>query len=260
MGVAGVAYATILSQGISALLVLVVLLRSDNCCRVQAKKLRMHWDVLKKIVKVGIPAAIQMAITAFSNVFVQSYINYFGADCMGGWTAYTKIDAFLFLPMQSVASGATTFVGQNLGTNDVVRARKGVRAAMIIAMSCNLLLTIPVMIFAPQMVRFFNDTPEVVRYGTLFLRLISPFYVFCCANQVLSGSLRGAGDSKTPMYIMLASFVLFRQAYLFLVTRFVSNTILPVALSYPAGWLVCTVVTSLYYRFAHWEKHRLIDE
>ena len=115
------------------------------------------------------------------------------------------------------------------------------------------------MIFAPQMVRFFNDTPEVVRYGTLFLRLISPFYVFCCANQVLSGSLRGAGDSKTPMYIMLASFVLFRQAYLFLVTRFVSNTILPVALSYPAGWLVCTVVTSLYYRFAHWEKHRLVE-
>ena len=105
MGVAGVAYATILSQGISALLVLFVLLRSDNCCRVQVRKLKMHWDVLKKIVKVGIPAAIQMAITAFSNVFVQSYINYFGADCMGGWTAYTKIDAFLFLPMQRRTAG-----------------------------------------------------------------------------------------------------------------------------------------------------------
>ncbi len=83
MGVAGVAYATILSQGISALLVLFVLLRADNCCRVQVRKLKMHWDVLKKIVKVGIPAAIQMAITSFSNVFVQSYINYFGADVMG---------------------------------------------------------------------------------------------------------------------------------------------------------------------------------
>ena len=259
MGVAGVAYATILAQGLSAVLVLILLMRAKNCCRVSLPALRLHRGPFKQIVRMGIPAALQRAITSFSNVFVQSYINYFGADCMGGWTAYTKIDAFLFLPMQSVASGATTFVGQNLGTNDVVRARKGVRAAMIIAMSCNLLLTIPVMIFAPQMVRFFNDTPEVVRYGTLFLRLISPFYVFCCANQVLSGSLRGAGDSKTPMYIMLASFVLFRQAYLFLVTRFVSNTILPVALSYPAGWLVCTVVTSLYYRFAHWEKHRLVE-
>ncbi len=259
MGVAGVAYATILSQGISALLVLVVLLRADNCCRVQAKKLRMHWDVLKKIVKVGIPAAIQMAITAFSNVFVQSYINYFGADCMGGWTAYTKIDAFLFLPMQSVSMGATTFVGQNLGVNDVARARQGVGAALKISALITVVLMAPVVIFAPHLVRFFNDTPEVVAFGTLFLRMMSPFYVLCCVNQILAGSLRGAGDSRTPMFIMLGSFVVFRQIYLFCMTHFVSNTIIPVALGYPAGWLVCSTVTYLYFRFAHWEKHRVVE-
>ena len=259
MGVAGVAYATILSQGISALLVLLVLLRSDNCCRVQVRKLRMHWDVLKKIVKVGIPAAVQMAITSFSNVFVQSYINYFGADCMGGWTAYTKIDAFLFLPMQSVAMGATTFVGQNLGVNDVQRARQGVSAALRISMLITLCLMAPVIAAAPYLVRFFNDTPEVVRYGTMFLRMMSPFYVLCCVNQILAGSLRGAGDSRTPMFIMLGSFVVFRQIYLFCITNFVSNTIVPVALGYPAGWLVCSTVTYLYFRFAHWEKHRIVE-
>ena len=259
MGVAGVAYATILSQGISALLVLAVLLRSDNCCRVQVKKLKMHWTVLKKIVKVGIPAAIQMAITSFSNVFVQSYINYFGADCMGGWTAYTKIDAFLFLPMQSVSMGATTFVGQNLGVNDVPRARQGVSAALRISMLITVGLMLPVIAFAPYHVRFFNDTPEVVRLGTLFLRMMSPFYVLCCVNQILAGSLRGAGDSRTPMFIMLGSFVVFRQIYLFLMTRFVSNTIVPVAMGYPAGWLVCSTITYLYFRFAHWEKHRIVE-
>ena len=259
MGVAGVAYATILSQGISALLVLFVLLRADNCCRVQVRKLKMHWDVLKKIVKVGIPAAIQMAITAFSNVFVQSYINYFGADCMGGWTAYTKIDAFLFLPMQSVAMGATTFVGQNLGVNDVARARQGVGAALKISALITVALMVPVVAFAPHLVRFFNDTPEVVQFGTLFLRMMSPFYVLCCANQILSGSLRGAGDSRTPMIIMLGSFVVFRQIYLFCITHFVSNTIVPVALGYPAGWLVCSAATFLYFRFAHWEKHRVVE-
>ena len=259
MGVAGVAYATILSQGISALLVLFVLLRSDNCCRVQVKKLRMHWDVLKKIVKVGIPAAIQMAITSFSNVFVQSYINYFGADCMGGWTAYTKIDAFLFLPMQSVSMGATTFVGQNLGVNDVARARQGVSAALKISALITVVLMAPVVIFAPHLVRFFNDTPEVIEFGTLFLRMMSPFYVLCCVNQILAGSLRGAGDSRTPMFIMLGSFVVFRQIYLFCVTHFVSNTIVPVALGYPAGWLVCSTATYLYFRFAHWEKHRVVE-
>ena len=259
MGVAGVAYATILSQGISALLVLLVLLRSDNCCRVQVRKLRMHWDVLKKIVKVGIPAAIQMAITAFSNVFVQSYINYFGADCMGGWTAYTKIDAFLFLPMQSVAMGATTFVGQNLGVNDVQRARQGVSAALRISALITVALMAPVVAFAPHLVRFFNDTPKVIEFGTLFLRMMSPFYVLCCVNQILAGSLRGAGDSRTPMIIMLGSFVVFRQIYLFLITHFVSNTIVPVALGYPAGWLVCSTATYLYFRFAHWEKHRVVE-
>lgn len=259
MGVAGVAYATILSQGISALLVLLVLLRADNCCRVQVRKLRMHWDVLKKIVKVGIPAAVQMAITSFSNVFVQSYINYFGADCMGGWTAYTKIDAFLFLPMQSVAMGATTFVGQNLGVNDVQRARQGVSAALKISALITVALMVPVVAFASHLVRFFNDTPEVIEFGTLFLRMMSPFYVLCCVNQILSGSLRGAGDSRTPMIIMLGSFVVFRQIYLFLITHFVSNTIVPVALGYPAGWLVCSTATYLYFRFAHWEKHRVVE-
>lgn len=259
MGVAGVAYATILSQGISAVLVTVVLMRADNWCKVSVKKLKMHWDVLRKIVRVGIPAAIQMAITAFSNVFVQSYINYFGADCMGGWTAYTKIDAFLFLPMQSVAMGATTFVGQNLGVNDLERAKQGVSAALRISMGITFCLMAPVIATAPYLVRFFNDTPEVVRFGTLFLRLITPFYVLCCVNQVLAGSLRGAGDSQAPMFIMLGSFVLFRQIYLYIITHFVSNTIVPVALGYPAGWLVCSTLTFLYFRFAHWEKHRLVE-
>ena len=259
MGVAGVAYATILAQGLSAVLVLLLLMRSQNCCRVSLRALKLHMDPLKKIVRVGIPAAIQRAVTSFSNVFVQSYINYFGADCMGGWTAYTKLDAFLFLPMQSVGSAATTFVGQNLGTNDVDRARKGIRAALIIATVCNLVLMVPVLLFAPQLVRFFNDTPEVVRYGTLFLRMITPLYVLTGVNQVLAGSLRGAGDSQAAMYIMLGSFVAFRQLYLFVVTRFISNTIIPVALSYPAGWLVCSLATALYYKFAHWERHRLVE-
>jgi len=259
MGVAGVAYATILSQGISAVLVMIVLIRADNWCRVSVKKLKLHWSVLKKIVRVGIPAAIQMAITSFSNVFVQSYINYFGADCMGGWTAYTKIDAFLFLPMQSVAMGATTFVGQNLGVNDVRRARQGVRAALSISMLITLAFMAPVLAFAPHLVRFFNDAPEVIRFGTLFLRMITPFYVLCCVNQILAGSLRGAGDSRAPMFIMLGSFVVFRQIYLFIITNFVSNTIVPVAFGYPAGWLVCSTVTYLYFRFAHWEKHRIVE-
>ena len=126
MGVQGVALATILSQCTSAVLVIIALLRSDNCIKLIPRRLRIHWDMLRKIFSVGIPAALQMAITAFSNIFVQSYINYFGDNCMSGWTTYAKVDQLLFLPMQSISLASTTFVGQNLGKNQVARARKGV--------------------------------------------------------------------------------------------------------------------------------------
>ena len=167
MGVEGVAYATILAQGISAVLVLPVLARSKSCVRLIARDLRLSRAMLGKIISVGIPAAIQMAITAFSNVFVQSYINYFGADCMSGWTAYSKIDQLILLPMQSLALASTTFVGQNLGNQMEQRAKKGVRIALLLAIVSTLLLMLPVLMFAPELVSFFNRKPEVISCGAM---------------------------------------------------------------------------------------------
>jgi len=260
MGVKGVAYATIISQGVSAMLTMITLFRTDSCIKVELKYLKLDKEMLAKIVRVGIPAAIQMAITAFSNVFVQSYVNYFGADCMSGWTAYSKIDQLLFLPMQSLALASTTFVGQNLGIDQVGRAKKGARTAFLMSVVATVILTIPLLIFAPQLVSFFNGKAEVVAYGSMLLRYCSPFYVFCCVNQVYSGVLRGAGNSRAPMIIMLSSFVVFRQIYLFIMANFISNTIIPIALGYPAGWLVCSTLTLLYYRHADLSKSRLVED
>ena len=259
MGVKGVALATITAQGVSAVLVLITLLRTDECIKLRLRALKLHWSMLKKIIRVGIPAAIQMAITAFSNIFVQSYINYFGADCMSGWTAYSKVDQLLFLPMQSIALASTTFVGQNLGRNLPERARAGVRQSLIIAIVSTLLLMVPVMIFAAPVVRFFNAKPEVVEYGTMLLRLMTPFYVLCCFNQVLGGALRGAGNSKATMVIMLLSFVAFRQVYLFAVSR-ICNEIIPIAMGYPAGWLLCSTITLIYYKKTSLTKTRLVED
>ena len=259
MGVRGVALATILSQAVSAILVLVTLLRTQECIQLKVTNLRIHWNMLKKIFRVGIPAAIQMAITSFSNIFVQSYINFFGDNCMSGWTTYAKVDQLLFLPMQSIALASTTFVGQNLGSNQVDRAKKGVTQALMIAMTSTVVLMIPVMIFAPQIVAFFNSKPEVVDYGSMLLRWITPFYVLCCFNQIYSGALRGSGNSKAPMIIMLSSFVAFRQVYLFIMSR-ICNEILPIAMSYPAGWLLCSTLTLIYYRKVSLGKNRLVED
>ena len=260
MGVEGVALATVLAQCTSAVLVMITLMRSDSCIHLSWKKLKIHWDMMKKIIRVGIPAAIQMAITSFSNVFVQSYINFFGADCMSGWTAYGKIDQLLFLPMQSLALASTTFVGQNLGQNQVERAKKGIAISFALSVISTILVMIPVLIFSGSLVAFFNDKPEVIEYGTLFLHWITPFYVLCCVNQVYSGALRGAGNSRAPMVIMLVSFVGFRQLYLFVVANFISNTVLPIAMGYPAGWLLCSALTYIYYKNVKLSKSRLVED
>ncbi|MBQ8578177.1 MAG: MATE family efflux transporter [Clostridia bacterium] len=259
MGVEGVALATVIAQCTSAMLVMLTLIRTDSCVHFSFRALHIHADMMKKIIRVGIPAAVQMAITSFSNVFVQSYINYFGTDCMAGWTAYSKIDQLIFLPMQSLALASTTFVGQNLGHNQPKRARRGADTALILAFLSTAVVMIPVIVFSDNMVAFFNDKLEVVEYGSLFLSRITPFYILCCVNQVYSGALRGAGNSRAPMVIMLCSFVVFRQLYLYIMANFISNTILPIAMGYPAGWLLCSALTFIYYKRTKLENNRLVN-
>ena len=256
-GVKGVALATVISQCVSAILTVATLMRSASDIRLMPRQVRFDGDMLKKIVRVGIPAALQMAVTAFSNVFVQSYINHFEAKCMSGWTAYTKIDALIFLPMQSLGLAATTFVGQNLGVGQVARARRGADKALMTAVTATLVISAAVIALAPTLVGFFTQDPEVLPYGVDFLHWLTPFYVLCCVNQVYSGALRGAGNSRAPMIIMLCSFVVFRQIYLYVMANYIANEYIPIGLGYPAGWLMCSLTTFIYYRRADIGKTRL---
>lgn len=258
MDAAGVALATVISQCVSAVLVLIALLRSTGCIQLRLRKLRLHWDLLKKIFSVGIPAALQMCITAFSNVFVQGYINDLGPNVTSGWTTYSKVDQVLFLPMQSISLASTTFVGQNLGSNQPQRARQGVRISLLMALAATAVLTVPVVIFTPGLAAFFNDDPNVVHYGTILLHWLSPFYILCCFNQIYAGALRGAGNSRAPMVIMISSFVVFRQIYLFITSQ-ICNEVIPIAMSYPAGWLLCSILTTVYYHKTKLTNTRLVE-
>ncbi len=262
MGVAGVALATVLSQTVSAVLVVITLLRTPLCVRVQIRHIRIDREMLQKIVRVGIPAALQMAVTAFSNVFVQSYIANVNGDqtaCLGGWTTYSKVDMFIFMPVQSVALAVTTFVGQNLGRNQLQRAKKGTAVGFFMALASTVTVIAAVMALAEPLARLFNPDPLVVEYATTLLHVLTPFYILCCVNQVFSAALRGAGDTRAPMLIMLSSFVVFRQIYLFVVSNYVSNEILPLAMSYPAGWLLCGIFTVIYYLRCDFARNRVVE-
>ena len=249
-GIAGAAIATVVSQFLSALLVLRMLIVSDADYRIDPRALGFNRSILRRICDIGVPTSLQMGITALSNVFVQSYINRFESSCMAGWAAYNKLDAFAFLPLMGFSVAVTTFVGQNYGAGKLDRARKGPLYALGIGTILMIVILTPMMIFAPTLVKLFNQEAEVVAYGTLFIRLISPFYLLCTINQVYSGALRGVGDTKATMVIMLLSFVLFRQIYLFTAYR-LGGGIVPIALGYPSGWVMCSAIILIYYyRFA----------
>ena len=247
MGVAGVAYATIICESVSAVMVVAVLMHTKECYRLRLHDITIDGYVLGRIVSIGFPAGIQQAITSFSNVFVQAYINNFGSSCMAGWASYGKIDQFAILPMQSIALASTTFVGQNYGAHKLDRVKQGVRSALKLSFIITVAVVIPMLIFARQLVSLFNRESLVLYYGIFFLRACAPFYVLCCANQIFAGALRGLGNAAAPMVIMLGSFVVFRQIYLFIVTR-ISDSFYPVSMAYPVGWIVCSLFMTIYYR------------
>ena len=257
MGVAGVAWATAISQALSAMLVLYTLMRSDGPYQLHWHELQLNPVILSSVIRIGMPTAIQQGITAFSNVFVQSYINHFGSACMAGWSSYSKLDQLCLLPMQSLALANTTFAGQNKGAGQMDRVREGTRKSMVLSISSTFLLLIPLMLFAPQLISLFDSTPKVLYYGAIFIRILSPFYLLCCVNQILAGTMRGTGDTKIPTLIMMGCFIVCRQMYLFILSKLTESFVLT-ALGYPFGWLLCSLVMFIYYRSGAWERHGVV--
>ncbi len=247
MGVKGVAWATVIAEALSAVLVTVTLIFTDAPYAIRPREMHVDRGLLRQIFAIGLPSAIQSAVTSFSNVFVQSYINRFGSDCMAGWAGYTKLEPFVTVPIQSVSMASTTFVGQNWGAGNRDRARKGVNVSMLASVAAAISLSVVVMILARPLLQLFSQDEGMLEYGTFFVRMILPFYFLICSNQIYSGALRGIGNATTPTVIMLGSFVLFRQLYLY-VTSVLSGSRVFVALAYPIGWILCSALLFICYR------------
>ncbi len=246
MKVDGVALATVLSQILSAILILVTLTMEKGDYGIRWRRIRLDHPSLRQILRLGLPSSIQSAITAFSNVFVQSYINYFGSTCMAGYGVYGKIDAFALIPVQSIGMSSTTFVGQNWGAKKAARAREGVKTAIRMSLIATAALGLLVFVLARPLMSLFSPEEDVIEYGIRFIHIVTPFYLAICFNQIYAGALRGVGDATMPTVIMLVSFVAFRQVYL-AVTRAVGAGFLAVALAYPVGWILCSTLLIIRY-------------
>ena len=254
-GIMGVALATIIAQFISAILVLYLLTTTNDIYKFVWKDLMLDLPTFGRIFAIGFPTALQSMITAFSNIFVQSYVNFFGSACMAGWSCFQKMEQFILIPMTSLSSGATTFVSQNIGAKQVKRANKGTVAAVLVAVGITVVLAGLLYLFAGPVTGIFSKDSEVISFGTLFIHTNALFMILNCINHTLAGALRGRGDSKGPMVIMLLTFVGIRQVYLFVATRFIANTALVVGLGYPIGWTFCCIIEVAYF-FLRWGRQK----
>ena len=250
-GVGAAALATTLSQGISALLCCIHLLRMDGPGKMRVREIRLHSRTLRTILRMGLPSGVQNSVIALANLVVQSSINSFGSAAMAGCGSYSKLEGFAFLPVTCFAMALSTFVGQNLGAGNYSRVKKGVVfgiACSTIAAEC---IGIVSYLFAPQLIGIFNNSPQVVDYGARHMRIICLFYCLLAFSHCIAGIMRGAGRASVPMYTMLCCWCVVRVSYITLTLRAV-NRLEVVSFAYPLTWTLSSIVFLIYFLKADW--------
>lgn len=251
-GVGAAAFATILSQFISALLCLFRLIyRSPEDYRVSLGLVRFDFPMLRQIISNGLPAGFQNSIIAFANVIVQSNINKFGKMAVAGCGAYSKIEGFGFLPITCFALALTTFISQNLGAKQYERAKKGARFGILCSITMAELVGIFIYFTIPTLISAFNRTPEVIAYGTAQARTVTLFYFLLAFSHCIAGILRGAGKATVPMLTMLCFWCIVRVTYITLIVRLIP-VIHVIFWAYPLTWSLSSIVFLIYFLKADW--------
>ena len=254
--VLGVAVATVLSQVFSAVLVVIVLVRTEMPYRLVFRKIRFHMDSLKQIVRIGIPAAFQSAMYSISNVIIQSSINSFGTDVVAAWTAYGKIDSVFWMTVQAYGLSASTFVGQNFGAQNYPRLRKTVRTCMLMAAVTTVGLSTVLYFFGGIVYRLFISDPAVIQQGVEILRMLVPTYITYISIEILGAAVRGTGDSVSPTVLTCFGVCILRVVWIMAVVP-IRPSVLMVAASYPITWSVTSILFIIYYLQGGWLRRRI---
>ena len=248
MGVAGAAIATFFSQAASAALVTRKLMVSGGILKLSLKQLRFHANVLRSLLRIGMPAGFQSIMYSLSNVIIQSALNSFGTDTVAAWSVYGKLDAVFWMISGAIGISSTTFVGQNFGARKYGRVKKSVRVCLGIDALISGVLVIFFLLLRNPLFRIFTNDADVIRIGCEMMALITPCYMFFICIEVLSGALRGIGDVIIPTLITLGGVCLFRILWLFGALQ-IRPTVNAIILSYPVTWLTTSILFILYYLY-----------
>ena len=259
LGVMGAAIATDISQAISCILAIGYLLKVKSDYKLYIKDLKINKETAVKIIKIGLPTAIQNMVISFSNVLVQSSVNAYGATAMAGYAAYLKIDGFNILPVLSISMAVTTFTGQNVGANRLARVKKGMYSSLIMVLVYTIFIGAVLLIFSHQVLGLFTHSAQVIMYGQLAMKYFCPYYFLLGILNVLAGTVRGAGKGSPPMIILLFSMCIFRILWIKIALPFYSS-IDGVFILYPIAWLVGAILMILYTKFGKWLPHKQMEK
>ncbi len=248
LGVAGAGIATICSQALSAVLVILVLVRVKDMHRLDLHKIRIDRKMLHRIVQIGFPAGLQSVMYSLSNIIIQAAINGLGTDTVAAWTVYGKMDALFWMTISSFGIAITTFAGQNYGAGKMERVRKGISTCLAMCFASTIVISILLNIGGYFLYSLFTSDPEVLRIGMQIVHFLVPtFFTYVCV-EVLSGALRGVGDCWIPTLICLSGICLIRVLWIMLAVP-QRPDIYTMTFSYPLTWTITSVLFIVYYCF-----------
>lgn len=246
MGVAGVALGTLISQAVSAVLVLQAMRKPTDMYQLKLREVRLHGGTLRSVLRIGIPAGLQSVMYNISNVIIQACLNSFGTDTVAAWTAFGKMDAFYWMVSSAFGIAITTFIGQNYGAGKYDRMKKSVRVCFLMSMGTSLAISAVLLIFGTHIFQLFTGDPAVVEIGMSMVRFMVPAYSIYVFIEILSGALRGTGDVLIPMLMTCGGVCLLRLLWIAVMVpmRREINTII---FSYPMSWAITALMFIFYY-------------
>ena len=249
MGVIGVAIATILCQLLSAVIVVIMLITSNDMYKLTLRNVRFDKLMLKKILRIGLPAGFQSTMYTFSNALIQTAINELGPEYSAAWAAYGKIDVVFWMSINAIGTSVTTFAGQNFGAGKYDRVKTSTRYAFLIALIITIPLSLALYFFSDSLLHIFiKNNQDVIRIGIQMVRFLVPFYVTYISVEIFSGVLRAMGSALIPMIITLSGICALRVIWI--LTAFpIFKTVETVEASYPITWIVTSILFLIYYTY-----------
>ncbi len=265
MGVGGVALATVIAQGISAILCFIKLMQMKDIFELNFKMLKPAKEYAVKLIKLGLPSGLTQAIFSLAMIAVQSLTNSFGEMVIAANVIVMRVDGFAMMPNFTFGNAMTTFVGQNIGANKMDRVEKGVKDGLKIAVGVSTAITIILLTFGKHLMALFTNTNELIELSMHMMRILATGYIAMAITQCLSGVMRGAGDTLTPMWISFITTIVLRVPIAYAIAHFTKSP------EYPAGrpeavfvslliaWISGSIINIFFYKKGKWRDKAIID-